>query len=430
MNVYDSDRLAQALLAEGFTLALTPEEASLVLINTCAVREKPEKKALSLLGRMLRLKAQRPGLRVGLLGCVAQKAGGKILRRFPGVDFVLGPRETGRILDALRRGGEEPLLAVDLGVDPWVSPCLEGFFRGRASAFISIMEGCNHFCTYCIVPYVRGRERSRPSREILREVRSLLSSGIKEITLLGQNVDAYGDKGERGLGFSGLLREVASLSGIERLRFTTSHPKELSDDVIACFETLSPTLCPHIHLPFQAGSDRVLKKMGRGYRRGDYLDLIRKLRLSMPSIALSADVMVGFPGETEEEFEETLDLVRQVRFDTLFSFAYSDREGTPAAAMQGKISTEEKLRRLKILQSLQRTITLAKNEALVGSVVPVLVEGLSKRGDQLTGRSPANKVVNFPGDQALLHSIVPVRITHGLLNSLRGEMKTGCHTRS
>ena len=294
---------------------------------------------------------------------------------------------------------------------------------GKVTGYISIMEGCNNFCSYCIVPFVRGREIFRPPQQIMTEAVSLISQGVKEITLLGQNVNSYHWKGRGGsdaVDFPRLLRDLNSLSGLLRLRFVTSHPKDLSDELISCFAEI-PNLCPHIHLPFQAGSDRILNRMHRGYTRDDYLRLIQKLRAARPDIAITSDVMVGFPGENDQDFEDTLDLIRRVRFDSLFSFGYSDRTGTVAEHMEGKTSPLTKALRLSTLQNLQKRITLEKNTELEGRLVPVLVEGTSKRGHQLSGRTDSYKIVNFNGETDMIGRIVNVLIKRSFLNSLWGE---------
>ena len=283
------------------------------------------------------------------------------------------------------------------------------------------MQGCDNFCTYCIVPHVRGREVSRAPREIIDEARSLVAQGVKEITLLGQNVNSYSWKDHSGsYSFVSLLRTLAELEGLMRLRFTTSHPKDLSDDLIYCFKDLD-TLCPHIHLPFQAGSNEILRRMKRGYSREQYMELAAKLREVVPDIAITSDVMVGFPGESVRDFEETMDLMRKIRFDSLFSFKYSDREGTVAARMDQKVSEEEKSRRLNRLQALQRHITLQKNRGLEGTKALVLVEGRSKKGGQMMGRTGTNKILNFISNNNNIGEFVKVYIKKGSVNSLWGE---------
>jgi tRNA-2-methylthio-N6-dimethylallyladenosine synthase len=423
MNEYDSDLIAQSLIQSGLFPADAPDGADVVIINTCTVREKPQQKAFSAIGRIVRLKRKRPELILGVVGCLAQQMGNEMIRKFPQIDFVMGPRELGRIDEILKRvhSHGETVVATQLETPPPQAISCRGYFNGRVTAFISIMEGCDNFCSYCIVPFVRGREISRSPQEILKEAGNLIGEGIKEITLLGQNVNSYEWKAEGGVNFVSLLNKMNELKGLFRLRFTTSHPKDLSDDLIECFRTLDK-LCPHIHLPFQAGSNPVLEKMKRGYTREDYLKLIAKLRATRPDIAITSDVMVGFPGESNEDFEKTLDLVERVQFDGLFSFKYSDRKGTLAEKMGPKVEEDEKSSRLSILQSLQKQITLHKNKNLEGQRLDVLIEGHSKKGGQLTGRTKYNKITNFTCENKLIGSLVNVKIKHGFLNSLWGEV--------
>lgn len=429
MNVYDSDRVARILVQKGLTPATRPEQADLVLVNTCTVRAKPEQKAASFLGRIGFVKSRRPGLVVGVLGCLAQQYGKEILRRFPQVDFVMGPREAGRIGEVLEeiRQGRRGIQATRLDMGLFGAPFVEGYFRGRLCAFISVMEGCDNFCSYCIVPYVRGREVSRAPQEILQEVDSLLREGVREVTLLGQNVNSYRfhSEGERW-DFPRLLKEVGAREGLWRLRFTTSHPKDLTEELMDCFVEV-PSLCPHIHLPFQAGSNRVLRAMNRGYTREEYLEKVRRLRDRVPDVAITSDVMVGFPGEEEEDFQMTLELIEEVGFDGLYSFVYSDRRGTVAEKMGEKIPPEEKQRRLLQLQALQKRLGLEKNRSFEGQEVVVLVDGMSKRGGQYSGRSHHNKIVNFESDKNHIGKLVKVKVTQGLLNSLRGEFRGEVH---
>jgi len=421
MNEYDSDFLAQTLKDEGYRAVNSPEEADTVLINTCTVRAKPEQKALSLAGRMCELKRQSPRMILGVLGCVAQQHGAELMARFPLLDLVVGPREIHRVPELLRQSrlGREKSVATRLRV-PLTRPvpgCING--RGQVKAYLSVMEGCDNFCTYCIVPYVRGREVSRSPEEILMEAERLVGTGVKEITLLGQNVNSYAWEGKRRWSFPSLLRELNRVKGLRRLRFTTSHPKDLSDDLIACFGNLDK-LCPHIHLPFQAGSNSVLKRMGRGYTRDHYLELIAKLRAARPDIALTSDVMVGFPGESFNDFESTLDLIRSVRFDGLFSFKYSDRGGTKAEKMDQKVEEAEKTKRLQALQAVQREITYERNRQFEGREIEVLVESESKRGGQMSGRAPSNTIVNFNCKNSNIGKLVNVKVQHGFFNSLQG----------
>jgi len=423
MNEYDSDHVTQLLLKRGFKVTGRPEEADLIMINTCTVRNKAEQKAYSLLGRMVSLKTKRPGLIIGLMGCVAQQEGPGLLDKFPGLDFVLGTREICRIPEILERveKGKQRVVATDLDEQIFPSDYVRGYFSGKVTGYISIMEGCNNFCSYCIVPYVRGREVSRPLEGVVNEARALVSQGVKEITLLGQNVNSY-RAGENGVvSFPALLRALNDLQGLGRIRFTTSHPKDLSAELIRCFGELEK-LCPHIHLPVQAGSNPILKMMNRGYSRERYMELVDRLREVRPGIAITSDVIVGFPGESDEDFHLTLDLVRKIEFDNIYSFKYSDRKGTPAAALGGKVPEETKSARLFTLQTLQKQITLKKNRLLEGKEVVVLVEGPSKKGGQLTGRTDTNQIVNFSSDNNIKGSFVKVLIKCAFANSLRGEI--------
>jgi len=425
MNVHDSDFLAHSLLSSGFVPVDSPERAKVILVNTCVVRAKPEQKAYSFLGRASAIKAANPSTFVGIVGCLAQMKGSALLKRFPRLDLIMGPREISRFPEIVKTidGATGTIVATCLDGLP---PCHSGYNKrhgGKVTGYISIMEGCNNFCSYCIVPYVRGREISRAPEHILNEAAHLISQGVKEITLLGQNVNSYYWKGE-GIGsplqLPGLLRATGSLNGLKRLRFITSHPKDLSDELISCFAAI-PNLCPHIHLPFQAGSDRVLQWMRRGYSRDEYLALIQKLRATKPDIAITSDVMVGFPGESDQDFEDTLDLIRRIRFDALFSFRYSDRPGTVATRMGDKVDALTQTARLKTLQDLQKEITLAKNREIEGKQVIVLVEGTSKKGEQLSGRTDSYKIVNFDGGACMIGELINVKIKHSSLNSLRGE---------
>ena len=420
MNQYDSDHLGRILEDSGYLATSEPEEADFVLVNTCSVRAKAEQKALSRLGRLVALKKKNPRLLVAVAGCVAQQRGTDLLARFPSLDLVLGPREIGRFRDILRKIENDGtrLAAVDVHRAPTAFMGRFEYFQHSVKAYITIMEGCNNFCSYCIVPYVRGREISRPPHEILEEARNLVLQGVREITLVGQNVNSYVYEKTR---FPELLQAINEIKTLHRMRFTTSHPKDLSEELIQCFARLEK-LCPHIHLPFQAGSNRVLKAMKRGYTREKYMDLIRELREARPCIAVTSDVMVGFPGESEEDFELTLGLICQIEFDNLYSFKYSDREGTPAVRMTDKIPENQKLTRLARLQEVQRNITLKKNKELVGKSIEVLVEGTSKKGQQLTGRTDTNKIVNFNSDSSNINRLVNVKVKRSSFNSLWGEL--------
>jgi len=424
MNEYDSDYLGQVLMGLGYTPTDNPKNADLILINTCTVRIKAEQKAVSALGRMVSLKKKKPDLILGLLGCLAQQEGSNLMKRFPELDLVLGTRAVRRFkknLERIQRRNEK-IIDTDMGLEQIHSPLASnGYFKGRVKGYISVMEGCNNFCSYCVVPYVRGREISRSPEKILKEAEQLVSQGVKEITLLGQNVNSYHYYEKKELNFPSLLRSLNMLDGLARIRFTTSHPKDLSDELIFCFGELD-NLCPHIHLPFQSGSDKILKLMNRGYTQKRYKELIKKLRKVRPNMAITSDVMVGFPQESDEDFQMTLDLIQEIEFDNLFSFKYSDRKGTLAAKMTGKVDEKVKTSRLAVLQQLQKYITLIKNKRLEGSELVVLVEGHSKKGRQLTGRTNTNKIVNFNSNYKLLNQLVNVKIKQSFINSLCGEL--------
>jgi tRNA-2-methylthio-N6-dimethylallyladenosine synthase len=424
MNKHDSDSITKILLNKGYEQADSIEDAHIILINTCAVRQKAEEKALTLIGRVAPLKRKRPDVITGVIGCVAQEKGVYLLKRFPYLDLVLGPRNIYHIdelLSQIKRGGER-ISCLDLACEITAFPNYNGYLKGMVKSFLKIMEGCDNFCSYCIVPYVRGRETSLPAKEIIDEAKYLVSQGIKEITLIGQNVNSYNVKSKDLPTFPGLLRELDSIAGLERMRFTTSHPKDLSDELIGCFGQLT-SLCPHIHLPVQSGSDKILKLMNRGYTRDKYIGLIERLRKTRPDITITSDMIVGFPGEGEKDFEDSLTLIEEIKFDNLFSFMYSERPGIKALQLPARIGRKEKHRRLSVLQERQRGITLSKNKVLDATMQEVLVEGPGKRGDdQLTGRTLGNKVVNFPARTNLKGQLVRVKIVKGLQNSLLGEL--------
>ena len=422
MNEYDSEFLAQSLIQKGISPVNDPKDADIILINTCTVRAKPEQKAYSLLGRVSALKRENPGIILGIVGCLAQQQGADLMKRFPELDLVMGPRELGKVQEVLEKvhGARNKIVATNLEQTLFPRIFSQGYFSGKVTGYISIMEGCNNYCSYCIVPFVRGREVSQSPYEILAEAKNLLSEGIKDITLLGQNVNSYYWEEGEGWDFPSLLYEISELDGLLRLRFTTSHPKDLSDELIQCFGSID-NLCPHIHLPFQAGSNSILRRMRRGYTRENYLGLISKLRDIKPAIAVTSDVMVGFPGELDEDFDMTLDLINQAQFDGLFSFKYSDRTGTLAEKIKDKVEESEKVRRLKVLQTIQNQITLKKNKTLEKQKVEVLVEGQSKKGKQMTGRTKSNKIVNFEWKNSHIGQLVEVTIEKGYLNSLIGE---------
>lgn len=424
MNEHDSERILYLLKGFDYSETKEPREADLILINTCSVREKPEHKVYSALGRYRRLKEKR-GTIIGVAGCVAQQEGEKLLDRIPYLDMVIGTQAIPMLPQLLQRMEVSGERICEIGFDAhgeYLKMVLPRRPFGEVKSYVTIMQGCDHFCSFCIVPYVRGRERSRPSQEILEEVSHLAGMGVKEVCLLGQNVNGYGKGLEEKISFSELLYRIHEIDGIERIRFTTSHPKDLSEELIHAFSILKK-LCEHIHLPFQSGSNRILKAMHRGYTQEAYLEKIDRLKAACPSIAITSDVIVGFPGEEEEDFEETLKLIQKVRFDDLFSFKFSPRKGTRAAQLGGQVEERVKQQRLSMLQEIQKEITLQKNQGLEGYVEEVLVDGKSKQSPQeVTGRTRSNKIVNFPGAMSLVGKVVKVKITRGYAHSLRGEM--------
>jgi len=423
MNVSDSEKIVTLLRGLGYHPTTDSSRADLIILNTCSVRAKAEQKVYNMLANYKGLKRQNRRLLLGVGGCVAQQEGERLLEKVPHLDLVFGTHNL-HLLPDLVRGAEAGLRQAEVAfIDTETRLNLfpvDGT-EGGITRFVTVMQGCDNFCSYCIVPHVRGREISRRSPEVLAEVRVMADKGVKEITLLGQNVNSYGSKGEDELDFAGLLRRVAAIEGIERIRFTTSHPKDISADLIACFAEI-PKLCSHIHLPAQAGSDEVLKRMNRGYTRAGYLERITALREARPHIQFTGDMIVGFPGETDADFEQTLSLMEEVRYADLFSFMYSVRPGTKAADFTGEVPREVKQERLQRLQNLQRSMTLERNRSLVGSCQEVLVEGFSKRGDQLFGRTSGNRVVNFEGSEELIGTLVPLTITRPYQNSLLGEI--------
>ena len=420
MNEHDSERMLALLRGCGYQETGQPEEADVILVNTCTVREKPEQKAYSLIGRFQQLKENNPAVIVGIAGCVAEQGGEHLLTRIPFLDFVLGPGKIHRLPEILQAMEEGQRGLCVIGFENGTPVKLPLPQSRQLSAYVTIMQGCDNFCSYCIVPSVRGRERSRPSNDILAEIAALIRTGTKEVTLLGQNVNSYAKNNPHELTFPQLLAKINEIPGLERIRFTTSHPQDLTEETIEAFGTVEH-LCEHLHLPFQAGSDTVLARMNRGHTREEYLVQVKRLREVTPQISITADVMVGFPGEQEADFDQTLELMQAVEFDGLFSFKYSSRQGTRAAAWPDDCPPVVKQRRLERLQELQRGITLRKNKALEGTITEVLVEGRSRNSpDHMTGRTRCNRIVNFPGSPELIGALVNVKITEGLQNSLRG----------
>ncbi len=422
MNEHDTEKMAALLRVDGFEHAESAQDADVVVVNTCCVRQKAEQKFYSLMGRLKRMK-EKKGTILGVTGCIAQMEKEGILDRLPFVDFALGPSSVHKVKEAIEHASENsPFLDFsENGCGPSLFVGPERVNR-EIKAYTTIMKGCNNFCSYCIVPYVRGREASRKSADILREVENSADKGVKEVTLLGQNVNSY-NQGNDDMTFPELLRAINEIEGIERIRFVTSHPKDLSAELIDCFGGLEK-LCEQIHLPFQSGSDRILGLMNRGYTIGEYKDKVARLKERCENIAVTADCIVGFPGEDEKAFEETMDLIRDIEFDGIFSFAYSPRKNTIAATLPDEVPRDTALRRLKYLQEAQKTITIKKNRAMEGSVAEVLVEGMSKNSAQeLTGRTRTNKIVNFAGHSDMIGRLIHVTIVKGYANSLKGEIQ-------
>lgn len=425
MNVVDSERIVDLLAGIGYQPTDEPEQAGLVLLNTCAVRDKAVRKAYGHLGRFKPLKERDPTMIIGMGGCIAQQEGKQLLEEFPYLDLVFGTHNVHRLPEMVEQVAEKRVRCdatefLDRDTRLQLFPSRTG--QDAFTRFVTVMQGCDNFCSYCVVPYVRGREISRPSAEILAEIRDLAGQGVREVTLIGQNVNSYGNKEEGELNFAALLEQVNAIDGIERIRFTTSHPKDLSDELIECFGHLEK-LCKHLHLPVQCGSDNVLKAMNRGYTRERYLQVVARLHDVCPDIRLSTDIIVGFPGETEDDFNETMSLLEMVRYTEIYSFIYSPRKGTSAADMQDEFPADAKQKRFNRMLDLQQGISDEIWSADVGTIQEVLIEGESKIGEgQLFGRSTWNRIVNFSGSKELCGSLANVKITKAYRNSLLGEL--------
>ena len=423
MNERDSETLAGILADLGYTRTASVEEADLILFNTCCVRETAERKIYGRLNELRPLKKKRPDLLIGVGGCMAQKDKERVLTKAPHVDFVFGTHNIQELPELISKAAalSEPLVQVwEEGQVPLVD--LPAQREGKLKAYVTITYGCTNFCTYCIVPYVRGKERSRPPQDIIQEVTELAQEGYKEVTLLGQNVNTYGRDLGKGVSFAQLLREVNQVEGIQRIRYTTSHPRDFTAEIIAAVRDCDK-VCEHFHLPIQAGSNRILQRMNRGYTREEYLQLVERIREEVPDCSITTDIIVGFPGEEEEDFAATLDIVRQVRFDNAFTFVFSPRSGTPAAKMKEQVPEDVKKERLNRLMELQDRISRDINEELRGKELEVLVEGTSKKEEKiLTSRTRTNKLVLFPGEEDLMGELVTVRITRPQTWNLYGEL--------
>lgn len=426
MNVYDSGKMADVLReSHGFALTENAKEANLLLVNTCSIREKAQEKVFSLLGKWRKLKEKRPELLIGVGGCVASQEGSAIRKRAHYVDIIFGPQTLHRLPEMINAATKSNKPVIDVSFpeiekfDNLPEPRADG-----PSAFVSIMEGCSKYCTFCVVPYTRGEEVSRPSDDIIAEVVELASQGVREVNLLGQNVNAYSGETYDGrlMDLAELITLVATIDGIDRIRFTTSHPVEFSESLIDVYADV-PELVSHLHLPVQSGSDRILAMMKRGHTVLEYKSKIRRLRKIRPDLFMSSDFIVGFPGETEADFEATMNLIQEMGFDLSFSFVYSPRPGTPAAELADDISLDTKKQRLKLLQQRLSQQAQEFSRRMVGTIQRLLVEGPSRRDPlELAGRTENNRVVNFKGEQQLIGQFVDVLITEALPNSMRGEL--------
>lgn len=425
MNEEDSEKLSGMLKSQGYERTENKEEASIIIFNTCCVRENAENKVFGNLGQLKQLKKKNPNLVIAICGCMMQQVGmaDKVLKTFPYVDIIFGTHNAHKFPEYLHRVLQEGVQVKEiLNKEEGIVEGLPIDRKSDVKAFVTIMYGCNNFCTYCIVPYVRGRERSRKSEDIIKEIEELVSQGYKEITLLGQNVNSYGKGLEEDIDFSGLLRKVNEVKGLERVRFMTSHPKDLSDDVIMAIKECDK-LCEQVHLPVQSGSSRILKEMNRHYDREYYLDLVKKIKSEIPDVTLTTDIIIGFPGETEEDFLDTLSLCEEVGYDSAFTFIYSRRNHTPADKMENQIPDDIKHDRFnRLVEAINKKVVI-KNKEYEGKVVEVLVEGPSKNDEtKLTGRTRNGKLVNFAGDEKLVGELVNLKIVRAQPFSLIGEI--------
>jgi tRNA-2-methylthio-N6-dimethylallyladenosine synthase len=413
MNVHDSEKMAGILQNKGYALTESPDDADLIIFNTCSIREKAEQKFRSELGRMKSIKRKNPELKIAVAGCIAQQQGRAILKNNKHVDYVLGPQNIHRLNDML----SQKKAAVAVEENPLISLNDIAAVRNDAvKAWVSIMYGCNNFCSYCVVPYTRGREVSRPSKNIIDEINKLALDGFKEVTLLGQNVNSYASD----INFPQLLNNINKINGIERIRFVTSHPRDLSEELIFAIKDLS-NVCEHMHLPLQSGSDRILKLMNRGYAVKDYLKKVEMLRVEIPDIAITTDIIAGFPSETSDDHNDTIKALQHIGFDGIFAFKFSSRKGTEAARMQNHLDEDTKTARLQEILDLQDEVTIKKNQLLNETVQDVLVEGKEKNGI-MTGRTRTNKIVAFEGDASLIGKFVDIKITKSMRHSLKGKL--------
>ena len=428
MNEYDSDKIEEIFVQNAnYTITATPDNADVIIFNTCSIREKAQEKVFSDLGRVKHLKQNDPNVIIGVGGCVASQEGSTIVKRAPYVDIVFGPQTLHRVLELIEKKQSSGKSQVDISF-----PEIEKFDNipkqknSSVSAFVSIMEGCSKYCSYCVVPYTRGEEVSRPLDSVINEIRYLASIGIKEVNLLGQNVNAY--RGEMSDGavcdFAFLIEYIDKIDGIERIRYTTSHPTEMTERIIQCYANI-PKLVSHLHLPVQSGSDRILSLMKRGYTALQYKDILRRIKKLRPDISFSSDFIVGFPGETEEDFLKTLRLAEEIGFDDSFSFVFSARPGTPAANIQDDTPNDVKLERLHRLQLVLSNSAAGITRSMVGGIYPVLVESYSENNGMLSGRTANMKVVHFSGDKSLIGRTVNINVTSSGTHTLRGNKSEG-----
>lgn len=419
MNEYDSDRIKNALDAEPTD---DPKSADIIIINTCAIREKADHKAFSSLGKFKSLKANNPDKIVGIAGCVAQLYGDKLLKKMPHIDFVIGPRAIPKLPDIISKIEREKRRTVETSYDIEELFDIEPYHReGKVTGYVSVQQGCNKRCTYCIVPHVRGNEVNRPLKDILRETTNLVNKGVREITFIGQTVNSWKENGYK---FGDLIRAAGDVENLKRIRFTTSYPRDITKRMIDAMKDV-PQVCHHLHLPVQSGSDKVLSRMKRTYTRRWYTDTISRLKDAVPDLTVSTDIIIGFPGETSQDFKETMSLMKEVEFESAYSFKFSPRPGTPAAEYAEEEMVEPSIAsaRLSELQEFQKDITSRKNLSRVGHVEEVLVEGESRNDPNfISGRTDHNRILNFKGTKDLLGKTVKVKVTEGLLNSLRGEL--------
>ncbi|HXU87444.1 MAG TPA: tRNA (N6-isopentenyl adenosine(37)-C2)-methylthiotransferase MiaB [Methylomirabilota bacterium] len=424
MNEYDSERVAGLLREHRYELTETADDADLILVNTCAIREKAEDKVFSKLGELRALKTQRPELVLGVMGCMAQLQQGVVQKRAPYVDLVFGSPAVARVAELVERARRERRPIMDTAEAPLVKITARPPSASRLKAYVTVMEGCEKHCTFCVVPRTRGRERSHPPESIVAEVEGLVAEGCREVTLLGQTVNAYGRDLTPPTDLAELFQRVNDVDGLQRIRFTTSNPYNLTPKLIAAMRDV-PKVCEWFHLPLQSGSDRILERMNRGYTRAQYLDLIAALRDAVPDLALSTDIIVGFPGETESDFEATLEMIERVQYDNVFAFRYSRRPGTPAATMDEQVADEVKASRNARLLALATRVAATRSARLSGHEVEVLVDGASKRNPrELSGRTRCNRVVNFDGKGTAIGDVVTVRVTDVMPHSLRATLTT------